>query len=273
MTPFLFIVGCPRSGTTMLRVMFDAHPDIALARESDFLPVLAAQFAVLPGQEFPVKEFVDTVLARPKIRRWKLDATEVHQHFAERKPVDYPEAVRTLYGYVAAKAGKARYGDKTPNYVKHIDLLAFMFPEARFIHLIRDGRDVARSFVNADFGPTTIRQGIRRWGLLVRAGRESGARLGPSRYTEVFYESLVADPQSELRRLAAFADLEYSDAMEHYYENAFTGRNHPDLDKPPTPGLRDWRVDLTPRQIQICHNTEGELLSELGYEVPAAATS
>jgi hypothetical protein len=210
-------------------------------------------------------------MAQPKVARWGVDHAAVLEHVRGDAPTTYPEAIRSVYRFLAARDGKQRFGDKTPIYVRKLDALAFMFPEGRFIHLIRDGRDVARSFLTTDMGPNKIDPAIRLWRTSVEEGQASGARLGPGRYTEVLYERLVSDPEGELRRLTAFADLGYSEAMLRYHETPFHGRNHRDLVRPPTPNLRDWRTQLTPKQIATCEKRAGQLLADLGY--PAADLS
>ena len=127
------------------------------------------------------------------------------------------EAIAAVFAAYAAQRGKPRWGDKTPLYMQHLDLLDRLFPDARFVHPIRDGRDAALSFLAVPPGLMTEGWGHPRdaagfacqWAIEVRAARRLGARVGADRYLEVRYEELVADPDTVLRAVCAFAELEF----------------------------------------------------------------
>ena len=125
-----------------------------------------------------------------------------------------------MFALYTSRQGKARYAEKTPINVLHIELLADVFPEARFIHLIRDGRDVALSYLDTDFGASSLPEAAVQWRRFVRKGRRSGARVGAHRYQEVRYEDLVADPDTVLRSLCEFIDLPFDPSMLRYHERA-----------------------------------------------------
>ena len=269
MLPFLFIVGSARSGTTLLRLMFDTHPQLCVTRESHFIPDLARRHGTGPVD---AEALCDELLANRWYRRWQLDDDLVRAGLTAPPRPDFAEALRRLYRCYADAQGKQRCGDKTPQYVRHLPLLAELLPEARFVHIIRDGRDVVASFLSTAIGPDRFDPGVRLWRDAVAAGRAAGAALGPERYTEVFYERLVAAPEQELRRLAAFAGLDYDPVMLRYHKAegaADVGRYHAAVSQPPTPNLRDWRSELSPQQVRRFSALAGDLLAELGYPDPA----
>ena len=184
-----------------------------------------------------------------------------------------PEALRRLYAAYAAQDGKRRYGDKTPTAVLRMDLISAALPEARFIHIVRDGRDVALSVLGRPWGPGTITRAALWWKRAVIEGRRSARRLGPTRYVEVRYESLVSDPEPLVGSLAEFAGLVFRDEMLRYYEREVflrgldpSGTGHARLRLPPTPGLRDWRSQMAPEDVGQFEGLAGGLLEELGYE-------
>ena len=271
---FPFIVARGRSGTTLLRAMFDAHPDMAIPNESHFV----VQFARHRGRYesgggFDRESFARDVLDHWAFKRWGLPDDEVLAALETAPPADLPAAIRDVFATYARHHGKSRYGDKTPSYVLSVGLLASTFPEARFIHLIRDGRDVALSYLDTDFGSRTLGQAAIYWDRFVRAGRAAGARLGPERYREVRYEDLVTDPERVLTELCAFVGVEFDERMIRYHERADRlvpslshNEHHRNLYKPPTSGLRDWRRDLAARDVAVFEALAGELLEELGYE-------
>lgn len=272
--PFPFIVARGRSGTTLLRAMFDAHPDMAIPGESHFVAQFARVRTKYEGAGgFDIDRFAHDLFDHWAFRRWRLSSTDVLDAYEGAPPGDYPSAIRTLYAAYARNRGKTRYGDKTPSYVLHVRLLADTFPEARFIHLIRDGRDVALSYLDTDFGSRTLGQAAIYWDRFVRAGREAGRLLGTRRYREVRYEDLVRETERVLRELCAFVGLPFDDRMLRYYERSKQlmptlshTQHHGNLGKPPTAGLRDWRRELSPRDVAVFEYLAGDLLDELGYE-------
>ena len=95
----------------------------------------------------------------------------VREHLRELGPETAPQGFRAIYGFYAAANGKTRYGDKTPNYVLKVQDLALHFPESRFVHLIRDGRDVALALRDVPWGPDTLEGRAEYWMTRVAAGR------------------------------------------------------------------------------------------------------
>jgi hypothetical protein len=279
--PFTVIVGRGRSGTTLLRAMFDSHPALAIPPESHFLVTLARSARAFRGAGgFSVERFAAALNGHWGFRGWGLDEAEVRSTLAAADPATYAEAVRAIFERYAADRGKTRYGEKTPMNVLHIRRLASLFPEARFIHLIRDGRDVALSYRDAGFGTTSIGDSAVFWRRFVARGRRDGRRLGTTRYREVRYEDLVDDPERVLRSLCSFVDLAFDPLMLRYFERAddvMEGVDHRSHHRsvylPPTRGLRDWRRDMSPDELRLFESIAGRLLAELGYERGARAVS
>jgi hypothetical protein len=272
--PFAFIVACGRSGTTLLRAMLDTHPDMAIPPETKFILTLLGRGRRYESPEgFRVDAFVTDLRWAFGLRELGLTVDEARSAL-EPPPADTPDAIRRAFRRYAERRGKARYGNKTPVHVLSIARLAEAFPEARFIHIIRDGRDVALSYLASDVGPDSLEGAALRWRRWVRRGRAAGRGLGPNRYLEVRYEDLAADPEATLRRIGGFLGLPYDAAMLRYFERAnevIEGTRRPHnferLHLPPTPGLRDWRRELTPRERAVFEVLAGDLLADLGYEV------
>ena len=284
MSVFPFFVGCGRSGTTLLRAIFDSHSDLAVVHESTFVPELARRrrrYERIDG--FATELLVDDVWQVGSRRArstapapdWLggLRREELREALHRASPGDYAEAVRVIFATYAGHHAKARYADKTPLYVIHIPLLAALFPESRFVHIVRDGRDVALSVLEMPWGPSTLDDAALWWKESVTSGREAGARLGVERYREIRYEELIEDPEARVRELSAFVELPFQDRMLRYFERAdrivgetrFPDR-HSRLFLPPTRRLRDWRSQMPPRDQQAFGVMAGGLLAELGYE-------
>jgi hypothetical protein len=259
--------------------MLDAHPDVAVPDEVAFIVRYSRpHYAVHYGwpMRFDAGRCADMILADGSFRRWVsggvIDAAEGRRALTDPPPGSFADAIRHLYAAAAARRAKPRYADKTPVHVQHMRRLARLFPESRFVHLVRDGRDVAASYREVRWGPSTIEEAALRWQTSVRRGRRSGRRLGPRRYHEVRYENLVAEPERVLRDVSTFLDLRWDDAVLHHHEQAaevVARTRFPDAHRhvllPPTPGLRDWRRELTAIEVRRFEAVAGGLLDELGY--------
>ena len=272
MDSFPFVVGCGRSGSTLLRAMLGSHPDLVVPPEAPFVVELAQRLG--PGAP-DVDELVAFLSGHERFALWGLDPGELRRHLGT--PATLADAVRSTYRCAADAAGAGRYADKTPGNVLHLPLLADLFPEAVFVHLVRDGRDVAPSFVELGWS-RSIGEAALHWRLRVLRGRRTGARLGPDRYLEVRYEDLVEDPEAVLRGIAAAIGLDFHPAMLDHRAAAgavVAGTTHPGyhrrLQEPLTPGLRSWRRDLAPADVGAVEVLAGDALDAFGY--PRSGTS
>jgi sulfotransferase family protein len=267
--PFPFIVGRGRSGTTLLRSMLDSHPLLAIPNESHFVvPFLKDRR--LAQQPLDINAFWSAITERGRrFGQWGVPPDSLKAALSEDAPTTVEDALRSTFRAYALWRGKPRYGDKTPIHVLHIKLLSDRFPEARFIHMIRDGRDAALSYLDVDFGPNTLAEAAVYWRRFVRAGRAAGNRLSPSRYLEVRYEDLAANPREVLDRVSDFLDLRFDEAMLTYHERRdlvpVGAIHHQNLRIPPTKALRDWRVEMSARDVRTFEGVAGDLLDELGY--------
>ena len=279
--PYVFIVGCPRSGTTLLRRMVDAHPQLAITPETHWIPRLYRMRAGLSDDGRVSGELIAALRAERRFPKLGVQAEWLEQLLAADGPLSYAQVVSAIFDLYGQRRGTELVGDKTPSYVRHIDLLHDLWPQARFVHLVRDGRDVClsalswtrmaerfrRRFPTWDEDPVTTAALWWRWNVAI--GRQAGARLGPDRYHEVRYEALVEHPAAECRRLCAFLGVAYAGTMLHFHEGRT--RTDPGLSSkrawlPPTPGLRDWRTQMPPEAIERFEAVAGDLLDDLGYE-------
>lgn len=283
-TPYLFAVGCPRSGTTLLQRMLDHHPELAVANDTHFIP------KVVNG----VPRGVDPVLTPQHVRKAleyrrfpRLGLSEARVREAATGARTYGEFVSALYAAYGALRGKPLAGEKTPDYVRHLPFLHDLFPWVRTIHIIREGRDVALSvlqWAHESKGPGRFALWRQEpvavcalwWRWQVSTGRRDGRALGPARYREVRYEDLVTRPEETLRGIVPFLGLPFAPEMLAYH----AGKTRSELGLsakaawlPPTPGLRDWRTQMTERDVALFEALAGDLLSELGYQRTVAAPS
>src|SRR5918992_1143853 len=149
MNPFVFVVGCERSGTTLLRAMLDSHPELAIPPESHFLTKVMRK-------PYNRESFLTMLSEHRRFARWELSIEDVSEALDRSHVADNAAAVRALYSTYARITEKRRWGDKTPEYVRNIQGLSSFLPEARFVHLIRDGRDVTLSWLDVPLGPANV---------------------------------------------------------------------------------------------------------------------
>jgi hypothetical protein len=263
--PF-FIVASARSGTTMLRLILNRHPRIAVPPESRFITELWQG-----SDEVETEGFLRRLAAHERFAAWDLSIEAVGTEIGDRRWLSYHDAIAAAYRVYARSKGKDIWGDKTPRYVEHIPFLASLFPTARFIHLVRDGRDVALSYADVSFGPKTVSRSAHLWARRVSAGMREGRAMGPERYTEVRYERLVEDPERELKELCRFLGVGFEPVMLHgagpdedYVLSRATAYNPHVTDKPKI-GVREWRRTMPARHVEMFEAVAGGVLSELGY--------
>jgi hypothetical protein len=274
--PFPFLLGCRRSGTTLMRVMFDSNPEMAVPLEAYF-PVDPPAAWLGSGGAIDAGAVVSAFERKRWFRKLPLEAGAFRAAVEAGDIRAYPDVVRCFFRTYADAQGKPRYGSKTPRHVILQPQLAAMFPEARFVHIVRDGRDVVLSLLEVDRDMPDLRTAARFWRDRVTRGRADGRRLGAERYTEVRYEDLLDDPEHVLRRLCAFVEMPYDDAMLRYYEripDMVIGTGvHAKLSQPPTKGLRDWRTQMSPSDVDAFEVIAGDALDAFGYERAGRAPS
>ena len=176
--------------------MLTSHPDLAVPAESYFIVSMSAQRKRYEHtRTFRRDLYVADLGDHRWFRQWDLPIENVVKELNRRPHAsDISDAFRRTYAAYAQAEGKSRYGDKTPAYVLRIPYVSEMFPESRFVHLIRDARDVAASLTQVHFGPDSIVEAAFFWMSHVEAGRHAGSTLGPDRYLEVKYEDLASRP-------------------------------------------------------------------------------
>lgn len=240
--PQFFVLGAGRSGTSLLQRLLCRHPRVHCSHELRLLELVVLAGALVDVDGGP--EIVDDAPRSPF-------GLEVGQSFG-----------RLLAGAQLAHHGRAVYGDKYPPYCEQIQILDRLFPAARFVHIVRDGRDVVASALqayvaNRGWRRSTVPPGPNRlaeaWARAVAHAREYGQRLGPARYFELRYETLCAAPFETLcevlRFLGETADAELSASVREV-----------------EPG-KSWRETLSLGELAEIDRSRRarDLLAQLGY--------
>jgi hypothetical protein len=271
----IFVVGCPRSGTGLLRDLLRSHPNIAFPSESHFIPAFYRGFGD-PRSDRAARLLAARILRLGFVRRWGLSIDP--SSLADCR--SYSELISRIYDEVARQEGKRRWGDKTPRYVVEIPLLLQLFPAAKILHLYRDGRDVALSFFAVGSGPADVYAAATTWRRCVRIGRRDG-RARPDSYMELPYEALVRDPEPTMRRVCEFLGEDFSEAVlrpsrgPRSWRRPMIGRGSP------TPRVAEteivsmnagrWKREMSESDRSLFEWVAGDLLRELGYETEGLA--
>lgn len=275
----IFVVGAPRSGTTLLQRMLRSHPRISspTGESHFFIPLLRDKIqygdlsrienirVLLEQMHERWAEFLDTDFHGV---RFEVDsmANAIHARGAKR----LSEVLDALFRINAEGEGKARWLDKTPYYIHHIPTLLATYPDAQFVHIIRDGRDTALSMLEraADIRVFNIAAGAKLWKHYVEAGRSAGKQLAPHQYLELRYEDMLADPVGIVQRLCEFLGEEYSDKIIDFEKSTDPKTKTPLLKQGLQESNREkWRASMTPRQIRTFESIVGDTLLDCGYEL------
>lgn len=280
----MFVTGCPRSGTTLIQRMMSAHPQLAVANDTHFIP---------RALEKVDRRLVDMVLQQGDValtgelvqrvsgyhRFYRLGVTDEQVQQAVQDADSYRQFVVGLYQAFATNQGKQFSGEKTPDYVRYLPLLHALFPWCKSIHIARDGRDTALSLMDwarDERGPARfalwrdnpLATTALWWRWQIESGLSAGRELGPARHLLVSYEKLVESPEAELRRVMEFLGLPYADDVVRFHEGksqAGEGRSAKKAWLPPTSGLRNWQTQMNDQQQQWFELLAGDTLCELGY--------
>ncbi len=221
----IFLVGCPRSGTTLLQEMLDAHPQVAIAPETFFVRrfwVKKHKFGpLLDDAKF--EQLLDAITSMPEFAEAGLDK-ERYRVAARGRSRRWDQLFRLLLEQFAESRGVKRVGEKTPNHLLYMDKLQEWFPTAKFVHVLRDPRAVALSWRGVPWSNGSLAADAEVWRKYARAALDHGL-LNPNALHTVRYEELVANPRAVLGRLCTFLRIDFDEAMLRYHERPASSVN------------------------------------------------
>jgi hypothetical protein len=276
----IFVLGCPRSGTTLLQLMLHAHPRIAIPPETRFvLTTYEARntFGDL-RDESRRQALASSIVDQRQTLFYDLGlaADEIRAEIVAGPPT-LGSAIGTVFRAYARRFDKPRWGDKRPGYYQYIPALLRMFPDAQIVNLIRDGRDCVASLMSMPWFTQDFYAAICTWIEAIDSGRQAARRLPAGVYFELQYEQLVADPAAHLAGLCEFLGEDYDDAMAQPHRIAASTIPerktwHADTQRTVAASpAGTWRDRLEPWQISVCEAAMGSRLRSLGYELSGAA--
>lgn len=264
--PF-FVVGSDRSGTTLLRLMLDSHPRLHVPRESWFLIDLLRELpGGVPLDERQRQHAVSLMVGHSRWRDLGIPDADLRDAVASLAIVTLRHLAEAPFRLLMQRAGKARWGDKTPGYVTHISELARLFPEAQFVHLIRDCRDVCVSLRSRGWRGRLPSQ-ARYWATQVAAGMAQGRSLRSGRYLEVSYQDLVLHPETTLEAVCRFLGEDFDPAMLSFHVRAaeaiapWEADLHAKLSHPPQASeVGRWQREMTSWEVMVVEAIAGSVM-------------
>jgi len=270
----IFIIGVDRSGTTLLSLILDSHSHIAIPFESHFITKYykdKAKFGDL-NKEKNRLFLVKSILSEFYVKQWdkKIEIEDINLDNCS----SLEKTIYEIFSVYAKLHGKDIWGDKTPEYTSEIHIINKMFPNCKFIHIIRDGRDVALSLVKQWWGANDFISAIKYWEKTLSCARKMLRMLPNERYIELKYENLLTNPENEIKRILSFLRLDFEpEMMEKYRQKAGLKvgerikKHHVNL----TQNLirenaYKWKQKLSPADQAIAYEIAGDLIEELGYD-------
>lgn len=239
----IFLVGSVRSGTTLLRLMLDHHPDIAFNLESEYLVSQISDDGNFPD----IGDYCEFL---------RSDRVFQHSHFEIKDNLDFVAMANDFLEQKRSRDGKAIVG-ATIHY--QFSKIGKIWPKAKYIYLIRDGRDVANSVVGMGWAGNAYV--AADWWLRAEMEWEHyRATLPEGSWIEVRYSDILTDPKEQLTRICHFLGIEYSDRMFDYIHNSSYEPLNPDL-------IGQWKKKTSKETIQKIEEKIGDRLLLRGYEL------
>jgi hypothetical protein len=285
MTPF-FIVASPRSGSTLLRLMLSCHPEICVPQEAGFLITLFVGFRDYSGDSEETVEFVEKLLQSGKFENWKISREELLQGIHFRNPQNYSELIDAVYRiYIDVwQPSKSIWGDKNNFFLNRIGRIHECFPKAKFVHLVRDGRDVACSYrglssINGEHAPnfsTDLVSAANGWKANINKIDNSLKKIREDQKLIVRYEDLVLNPTDELSRICGFLGVAFNTEMMNYHAETYAHHYEPaSFDK--WKGLNKsgitksrigrWKREMFADNVFFFQKIAGKELESHGYRI------
>lgn len=279
----IFLIGTSRSGSNMLRVMLNVAQSIDAPHPPFFMEKLRPfqhGFGDL-SNDANYRRLIDAACRLIETNHvhwdWPIDREQVFKSCVSRSTIG---VAYTLMDLSAQHQGKSSWLCKASGNVHFLPEIQENFPDARYLHLVRDGRDVAVSYLKAVVGEKTAYHIARQWAEEQRLCRDLGQSVGQERYLCVRYEDILTDTENQLRRICDWLKLDFDPAMLNFHESheamktSKRGALWTNLEKPLiSDNMNKWEKELSPEQILVFESVAAEMLDHYGYERKLAGKS
>jgi hypothetical protein len=274
--PF-FLIGAQRSGTTLLRLILNAHSQIAIPEEGTFLiPLLNKKNLHRPISGSELSALASYLSLNPQLKLWACDLEGYLAELAGRESITLGRLVEDLYSACAQQNGKSMWGDKTPPFFRKVDIFHSLFPEARFIHIVRDGRDVFDSWRKIDRTKGNVSTIALDWRYKLSRIERSFSKIPESCKMTLRYEDLLQRTEESVRLVCRFLKIDFQEGMLEFYRSShkYIGKHHSKLIfRPVNSGnVEKWKKNLTPREARSFALLAGRYLRKYGYQTPSGGS-
>ncbi len=271
-SPF-FVVGAGRSGSTLLRMILASHSQLSIPPETWYLESLVANLPIARSLgQAEVEQAVRIMTCHYRWPDMKLDADEFRRTALGLYDPMLRDVVSLVYDTFLKREGKIRWGDKTPGYIKIVDQLVRLYPQAKFIHILRDGRDVAKSFQSVGWYGPWLYKNTQEWTEAVDLAERWHHSAFGKRIHLVRYEDIVLDTEKTVRGICAFLGEDYEPQMLSWQQKVGQlvpereKQIHGKLNRPSEDGdVARWQREMTAREILVAEAFMGRNLNRFGY--------
>ncbi len=268
--PF-FLIGAQRSGTTLLRLILNAHSQLAIPEEGTFLiPLLKKRYIHHQLSGRALSTLVRYLSLNPQLKLWGSDYQEYFSQLGQKEHISIRELIENLYSIYAQQHGKNIWGDKTPPFFRKVDIFLALYPEARFIHIVRDGRDVFDSWRKIDNTKGNLSAIALDWRYKLSRIEKSFSRIPAANKLTIRYEDLLGRTEESVRSVCRLLDVPFETGMLEFYRTShqYIGAHHSKLIFRPvdSKNIAKWKKNLTPREARCFTLLTGSYLRKYNYQ-------
>lgn len=285
-----FILGNPRSGTSLLRIILNNHKNIIAPPESGFAHWWLKKYGTWQKKDCDnlekLKSLMNDLMLSRKIETWELDFNALYEKIILTKPSNYSELVTLVYLEFITKMDVKVIIDKNNYYINHLKDLLKIWPDAYFIHLVRDGRDVASSYMELmdkdikyiKYKPKlskNIADIASEWTNNVLSIEEYLLTINKDKRITIKFEDLIFSTKDTLNDLCEHFKIEFDDVMMNYYSQTerkylepkeTSGWKEKTTSPPLTSRVGRYHEDISPSDLKIFNSIAYEALSSFGYK-------
>jgi hypothetical protein len=257
-------------------LILNAHSQIAIPEEATFLiPLLKRKLLCSPIKGEHLRNLIRYLSFNPQFRLWNYDSNGAFSTLSQRKKISFKELIDILFTSYCRSQGKQIWGDKTPSFFRKIDILYFLFPEARFIHIVRDGRDVFDSWRRIDPSKDNAAVVALDWRYKLSRIVKSLQKMPSANSIEIRYEDLLEQPEATIESLCSHIGVRYDSGLTDFYKTShlFIGDHHSNLIFNPIDksNKAKWKKTLSVKEVQTFNVLAGRYLRKYNYEVPSGS--
>jgi hypothetical protein len=283
----LFIVGVQRSGTTLLRNILHAHPDVVVMYDCAFYKILAGKYKGIACADLNIDEFIRDLYAVKRFNYQRISPEELKLHLEDEcKCEDYAQAIRCVAGSFReqTKPAASIVGIKNPNGIYHLPFIFENWPDAKVIHIIRDARGIYSSEKKKNLERGGYHSGKYLWTVssqYQQMTRVFNAYKNDPRVLNIYYERLVSNFEEGAQEICSWLGIDLSDEILNYDRIGRQGQYVPaeemwqhDLAfrRPSPERLRAYEHELSRSEIESMVLLQNENLSRFGYPIQPGAS-